>query len=85
MEGVEEGSGGAHLLWVRGLGKEISKRTSSLNVLFAVFLELNNSFIRKMYSQIDYYFLISVNELPLKKAGLLRQGPHYHNQVLNKM
>lgn len=35
-------------------GKLISRRASSLNVLFAAFLELNNSFVRKKDVQMDY-------------------------------
>lgn len=42
----------------KGLGKEISKRGSSLNILFVALLELSNSFERKknksMCKQIMY-------------------------------
>lgn len=50
---------------------------------FAAFLELNNTFIgRKHVQWIMHYILLSFNEVPLKVANLLRQGPNYHYQAL---
>ena len=69
----------------KGLGKEISKRGSSLNILFVALLELSNSFERKKKIKAcvsKLCILISFKEPPLKEANLLGLVSDYHNQVL---